>query len=126
MIKKSARMSKWQFHGRMVTTMQRGSPILEIYIVIFKDIYKYLIKMTLVHAGLRPGYSTIDNCFVLHTAVCKALSKPKGKLYAVFIDVLVAFDSIDRDLLFCKIYQLGLNGKFPNIGYHCQYIAIKS
>ena len=81
--------------------------------------------MTPAQAGFRPGYSTIDNCFVLHTAICKALSKPKGKLYAVFIDFRAAFDSIDRDLLFSKLYKLGLNGRFFHILF-AMYYNVKS
>ena len=66
-------------------------------------------------AGFRKNFSTQDNCFVLSTAIHKALSVKGGKLYAVFIDFKSAFDNVNRKLLFNKLNALGIDGRFLNI-----------
>ena len=63
-------------------------------------------------AGFRPGYSTIDNCFILGTLVDSALAKRKGRLYCCFVDFRKAFDSVNRAALWYKLGQLGISGKF--------------
>ena len=68
-------------------------------------------------AGFRKEYCTIDNCFVIHTAISKALRSPRGKLYAAFIDLKAAFDNIDRNILFHKLIQIGVKGRLLKIVY---------
>ncbi|KAL6423125.1 hypothetical protein ACFW04_010551 [Cataglyphis niger] len=46
--------------------------------------------------GFRKGLGTMDNIFVLNYLVNRQLSKKKGKLVAVFIDLKAAFDSVNR------------------------------
>ena len=65
--------------------------------------------------GFRKGYSTLDNIFILNNIISVVLSKRRGKLYCAFIDFKAAFDSVDRQLLFKKLYSIGVNGNFLKI-----------
>ena len=80
-------------------------------------------------AGFRPGYSTIDNCFILRTLIDTALAKRKGRLYCCFVDFRKAFDSICRPALWYKLSELGVSGKFINNlrqMYHLNKFAVKT
>ena len=65
--------------------------------------------------GFRPGLSTVDAMFVLQTLINKFLSKKGGRLYCCFVDYKKAFDSIDRNKLWCKLIRQGITGKMFNI-----------
>uniref|UniRef100_T1IVY6 Reverse transcriptase domain-containing protein n=1 Tax=Strigamia maritima TaxID=126957 RepID=T1IVY6_STRMM len=60
-------------------------------------------------AGFRRGYSTRDHLFTLNSLIENRFRK-KGKLYVLFLDFKVAFDSIDRTKLFEKIWKIGIRG----------------
>ncbi|KAF4531525.1 hypothetical protein B566_EDAN019253, partial [Ephemera danica] len=53
-------------------------------------------KITIFQAGFRPGYSTVDNIFVLDHIIKKYLSQRCGRLYCAFIDFQKAFDTVNR------------------------------
>ena len=76
-------------------------------------------------AGFRKNFSTIDNCFVIHTAISKALRQPRGKLYTAFIDLKAAFDNLDRKILFRKLVAIGIRGQFLKI-LHEMYRSVRS
>ncbi len=61
--------------------------------------------------GFRKGRGTRDSVYVLHTIVQKQLMKKRGKLYAFYIDLKVAFDTVDRDKLGRKLWRLEVRGK---------------
>ena len=63
-------------------------------------------------AGFRKCHSTIDQLFVLQSCVQKYLSKPKGRMYCVFIDFARAFDSVPHDTMFYKLMNDGVHGNF--------------
>ena len=62
-------------------------------------------------AGFRPGYSTIDNCFILRSMIDHALSKRGGRLYCCFVDLRKAFDSVNRTALWFKLGEIGVSGE---------------
>ena len=64
--------------------------------------------------GFWPHHSTVDTIFALNTIIEKHL-KNKSRLYCCFIDFKQAFDSVDRNKLWCKISQLGIRGKILRI-----------
>ena len=67
-------------------------------------------------AGFRKGYFTIDHNYIytLSATTEKYLSRTGGKLYAAFIDLRKAFDSVDRASLFLTFVKAGLSGPFLN------------
>lgn len=65
-------------------------------------------------AGFRKNYSTIDNIFNLSAIVQLKLAE-KRKLYVFFVDFKSAFDTINREALFYKLFSQGMSSKLVNI-----------
>ena len=68
-------------------------------------------------AGFCKNYRTSAHMFVLRTTVDKYVlnSKNGSKLFACFIDLKKAFDTVWRDGLFLKLQHAGINGKIYNV-----------
>lgn len=49
--------------------------------------------------GFRKGLGTIDNVYVLNYLINRQVSKPGGKMVALFVDLRAAFDCVDRGIL---------------------------
>ena len=64
--------------------------------------------------GFSKGAQTNDHVFTLKTMVDKYTRKQRVKLYACFVDLRKAFDTVCRDLLLHKISCLGIDGHFFN------------
>ena len=64
--------------------------------------------------GFSKGAQTNDHILTLKTLVDKYTKKKKVKLYACFVDLRKAFDTVCRDLLLHKIACLGITGNFFN------------
>ena len=62
--------------------------------------------------GFKKGHSTSDHIFLLTTVLDKVVKKDKEKLYTAFIDFKKAYDTVDRELLFEHLNDLGINGPF--------------
>ena len=80
--------------------------------------------MTDAQFGFRPGYSTVDAVFALHSIVSDFLSRKK-KLYCCFVDYQKAFDSIDHLKLWRRLVKHGIRGKLLNV-IKSMYSQIKS
>jgi hypothetical protein len=75
-------------------------------------------------AAYRKGYGCEDHIFVLN-AVLQANTSRRPKVYALFVDLSKAFDSIRHDKLWSKIIHIGISGKFlKNI--QCIYRSAKA
>ena len=66
-------------------------------------------------AGFRSNRGCLDNIFTLNMLIQFQLRKNKGKLYGLFVDLKSAFDSVDHNLLWRKLLNLGLSTKIINI-----------
>ena len=68
-------------------------------------------------AGFRKNHRTSDHIFILRTIVDKYVlnSKNGSKLFACFIDLKKAFDTVWHDGLFLKLQKAGINGKLYNV-----------
>jgi hypothetical protein len=73
-------------------------------------------------AGFRKSYRTTDNVFILKTLIAqaKALPSRQRKLYVCFVDFKKAFDTVPRSLLWERLTQLGVDGKFLR-AVQCMY-----
>lgn len=56
-------------------------------------------------AGFRAGRSCDDNMFVLNSLIQIHLRNPRGKVYALFIDFKRAFDSVNQEKLWQKLFS---------------------
>jgi hypothetical protein len=75
-------------------------------------------------AGFRTGYSTTDHIFSLKFLIDKFKSQKK-KLFVSFIDFSSAFDKVWRAGLWCKLRNIGVQGKLYQIIFN-MYQNIKS
>ncbi|CAG7728040.1 unnamed protein product, partial [Allacma fusca] len=66
-------------------------------------------------AGFRKGRSCLDHVHTLNTAVQIALSENRGRLYALFIDFKQAFPSVEHNLLWEILQQIGISGKIIRV-----------
>lgn len=66
------------------------------------------------NTGFRKNYSTADHIFSIYN-IADTYLKKKKKLYAFFVDFRAAFDSIVREALFYKLFELGLSSRIINI-----------
>lgn len=66
-------------------------------------------------SGFRKHRSCVDNIFVLNALVQNRLNSKGGKFYALFVDFSNAFPSISHNLLWSKLYKLGVGYKIIKI-----------
>ena len=59
--------------------------------------------------GYRPGRGTMDAVYVLKTGVENEIRKRKGKAYVLFADVKGAFDRVNREDLWRRMEEKGIN-----------------
>lgn len=81
-------------------------------------IIKWTTEMNIIpesQSGFRGGRSYADNLFVLLALIQIHLRNPGTAVYAIFIDFKGAFPSVDHNLLWKKLYVLGMSSKMINI-----------
>jgi len=74
----------------------------------------FVFQSNLLHenqAGFRTGYSTYDHIFTISAIIEDQLAKPKGKVFAFFIDFSAAFDTVNRNSLIYKLHSYGFSTK---------------
>ena len=74
--------------------------------------------------GFQPQKSTIDCLFIFHSIISKALQNG-NKLYCAFVDFSKAFDRIDRNFLWIKLFEGGISTKMLN-AVKAMYETVKS
>ena len=62
-------------------------------------------------AGFRPGYSTVDHLFTLESLIQIAF-KRQTKLFCFFVDYKAAYDSVNWQALFYKLFKYGFSANF--------------
>ena len=75
-------------------------------------------------AAFREGYSTMDHTFVLNELINIYIHKHK-RLYCCFIDYQKVFDTINRNALWGKVIENGVDGKILRVIYN-MYDTAKS
>lgn len=90
-------------------------------------IFTRLLEMRITHwaensgclpecqTGFRKNRGCVDNIFVLHSAVFHQVELRRKKLYALFVDLASAFDSVSHSLLWFRLSQLGVSGRLIRI-----------
>ena len=65
--------------------------------------------------GFVVGNRTSDAHIIINNLIRKYSHKNGSKIFSCFVDFSKAFDTIPRDILFKKLYNYGIRGKFFNI-----------
>ncbi|XP_023212335.1 uncharacterized protein LOC111615169 [Centruroides sculpturatus] len=78
-----------------------------------------------VQFAFQPRKSTLSNILILHSIICRQLSKKRQRLLAVFIDYEKAFDSVVLKILLSKLKMLGISDKFIDI-IQCLFSGLKA
>ena len=65
--------------------------------------------------GFRANHRTMDSIFILKSLISKYLKKNKEKIYACFVDLRKAFDSLWHNGLIYKLMLSGIGQKLLNI-----------
>ena len=65
--------------------------------------------------GFTKGAQINDHVLTLKTILDKYTKKQRKKVYACFVDLRKAFDTVSRDLLLYKISMLNITGNFFNV-----------
>lgn len=60
-------------------------------------------------AGFRVNRGCEDNIFTLQYKISETLQKQKGRIFLTFIDFIKAFDAIHHNLLWRKLYKVGMS-----------------
>ena len=119
---------EWK-EGRLVLVHKRG-PKTDIYnyrpLTVLQSVSglytkllnKRLSDVTEVHQllgeiqnGFRKGRSGGDSAFVLNTVLWKTTAQKKA-VHLAFLDLLKAYDSVDRPTLWRKLREMGFGGQF--------------
>ena len=61
------------------------------------------------------GNRTSGACIIINTLIQLYCHKNSKRIFSCFVDFQKAFDTIPRDLLFSKLLDHGVTGKFLNI-----------
>ena len=64
-----------------------------------------------IWGGFRQDRSSADLNFILNTVIWKQQRRNK-KSHVAFIDLVKAYDKVDRQIMFKKLQELGLGTKF--------------
>ena len=72
--------------------------------------------MSFNQIGFTKGKRTSDHIFVLKAIIDNTLKRTISQVYAAFVDFQKAYDSVNRDLLFQKIYERGIQGPGGALG----------
>ena len=68
------------------------------------------------YRSFKPGLGRegVAKIFCLNSVLQFKLQKPRGKVYALFVDFKIAFPSIKHNLLWEKLSLIGINDKLIN------------
>ena len=95
------------------------------YCLIFK--MKEFVDFNDRQHGFREKYSTSTACFVLKETVLE-YTRSNSKVYACFLDISKAFDSVNHEILIGKLLKLGIPSMYVNMirsWYSKQYVKVR-
>ena len=94
----------------------------------FRLIEFYEDKFAIEQFGFRVNHRTTDSIFILKSLITKYLTKKKSKIYACFVDLRRAFDTVWHEGLLYKLKESKIGKKMFDIikdMYSCCQSAVK-
>ena len=91
-----------------------GAAMTKLYsLILLGRLTEYIDKKDLISAN-QIGFMTCtsDHIFLLQTIIEKVVKKNRNKLFTVFIDFKKAYDTVDRNKLFRRLQDMGINGLY--------------
>ena len=112
----------WKSGPKMDPSNYRGISLLsclgKLYTAILnRRLMEYAITNNILKPealGFVAGNRTSDAHLIIHSLIQRYCHQQNEKIYSCFVDFSKAFDTIPRDLLFQKLLNYGINGKFFN------------
>ena len=98
----------------------RGITLLSCMAKFFNSVLNNRLKavgekiLSVIQAGFRPGFSTMDHAFTL-LCIFALYERLQKNLFIAFIDYQKAFDTVWRAGLWLKLINEGVSGKFLNV-----------
>ena len=92
----------------------------KLFLLILNDCLSYFLNthdiINKSQIGFQKNNRSTDHIFTLKTIINKHVyHSPKGKIYACFVDLKKAYDSVWHDGLFAKLASINVSGSFLNI-----------
>ena len=73
-------------------------------------------RLSELQMGFRPGRSCVDNLYILRELILDYKFKQNNKpIYLAFLDLRKAFDRVCREILWDRLFQKGVHGRFWRI-----------
>ena len=95
------------------------------YCLLFK--VREFVELNDRQHGFREKYSTSTACLVLKETVFE-YTRSNSKVYACFLDISKAFDSVSHEILITKLLKLGIPYIYVNMIKYCysrQYVRVR-
>ena len=111
---------------KLDTSNYRGITLISCLGKLFLSILNNRLTIFAVENGLlspaQLGFVTKNRCsdahIIIHNLVRQKCHNEGSKIYSCFVDFKKAFDSVPRDLLLSKLFNMGITGNFFNILRH--------
>ena len=110
--KKGDKLNPDNYRGICIT-----SCLGKVFFLILNDrLSKVVNKSRIIHdsqIGFKKGFRTADNLFTLNSSLNRhVIRQPKGKVYACFVDLKKAYDTVWHENLFMRLSVYGIDGNF--------------
>ena len=111
---------------KLDTSNYRGITLISCLGKLFMSILNNRLSVFAVENGLlspaQLGFVTKNRCsdahIIIHNLVKQKCHHEGSKIFSCFVDFKKAFDSVPRDLLLKKLFDMGITGSFFNILRH--------
>jgi hypothetical protein len=99
-------------------TLTTGCNICKVFLRVLCNRITYVAEqhnlLGQIQNGFRQGRRAVDNLLILQTLIAKS-RRAKSELRIALLDIKKAYDRVDRDILWRKLYMYGMDPRFITI-----------